>query len=141
MALLKDFEIPNTGVVVPNAYHVIVDIKTHKRLADLPPPPDSGRPDGLTAGDRGPEVYWKAGYVGQISIEIFPSKQARDDGKKPIGAIAIEPTTVSINGEVSTDVSDFDLCFFIDPTSQLSIVDQAYEQLKGLTYYQDATEA
>lgn len=140
MALLKDFEIPGTGVVVPNAYHVIVDIKTHKRLNDILPPPDSGRPDGLTAGDRGPEVYWKAGYVGQIAIEIYQSKQAREDGKKPIGAICIEPTTVSFNGVASSDIAQFDLCFFIDPTSQLSIVDQAYEQLKGLEYYKDAVE-
>ena len=134
MALIRDFEIPGTGLTVPDAYHVIVKVNTEKRLNDIPPPPDSSRPDGLTENLR-EEVYWKAGYVGRIAIEIFTSKQARDEGKNPIGAIAINPTDVSVNGIVSSDIKDFDLNFFIDPTSQLSIVDQAYEHLKGLEYY------
>ena len=32
MALLKNFEIPGTGVVVDNAYHVVVNVRTEKRL-------------------------------------------------------------------------------------------------------------
>lgn len=140
MALIRDFEIPGTGLNVPNAYHVIVKVNTEKRLNDIPPPPDPSRPDGLTSGDRGPEVYWKAGYVGKIALEIFSSKQARDEGKSPIGAIAINPTDVQINGVLSSDIEDFDLNFFIDATSQLSIVDQAYEHLKTLLYYQSALE-
>ena len=140
MALIRDFEIPGTGLNVPNAYHVIVKVNTEKRLNDIPPPPDPSRPNGLTSVDRGPEVYWKAGYVGKIAIEIFSSKQARDEGKSPIGAIAINPTDVQINGVLSTDIKQFDLNFFIDPTSQLSIIDQAYQHLKGLDYYKDSTE-
>lgn len=140
MALVRDFEIPGTGLNVPNAYHVIVKVNTEKRLNDIPPPPDTSRPDGLTE-HTGPEVYWKAGYVGRIAIEIFSSKQARDEGKSPIGAIAINPTDVQINGVLSTDIKEFDLNFFIDPTSQLSIIDQAYEHLKELDYYKDSTEA
>jgi hypothetical protein len=140
MALIRDFEIPGTGLNVPNAYHVVVKVNTEKRLNDIPPPLDVSRPDGLTNQDRGPEVYWKAGYVGKIAIEIFSSKQARDEGKSPIGAIAINPTDVQINGVLSTDIGNFDLNFFIDATSQLSIVDQAYEHLKTLLYYQNALE-
>ena len=140
MALIRDFEIPGTGLNVPNAYHVIVKVNTEKRLNDILPPRDVSRPDGLTDVDRGPEVYWKAGYVGKIAIEIFSSKQARDEGKSPIGAIAINPTDVQINGVLSTDIKQFDLNFFIDATSQLSIVDQAYEHLKTLLYYQNALE-
>jgi len=139
MALIRDFDIPGTGLNVPNAYHVIVKVNTEKRLNDITPPPDSSRPDGLTE-QSGPEVYWKAGYVGKIAIEIFSSKQARDDGKSPIGAISINPTDVQINGVLSTDISEFDLNFFIDPTSQLSIVDQAYEHLKELKYYENSIE-
>jgi hypothetical protein len=137
MALVRDFEIPGTGLIVPNAYHVIVKVNTEKRLNDIPPPPDSSRPDGLTENLR-EEVYWKAGYVGRISIEIFTSKQARDEGKNAIGAITINPTDVHINGIVSSDIKDFDLNFFIDPTSELSIVDQAYEHLKELEYYKES---
>ena len=139
MALLRDFEIPGTGLVVPNAYHVVVKVTTEKRLNDIQPPPDSSRPDGLTA-DRGPEVYWKAGYVGKIAIEVFSSQEAREQGLSPIGAIAINPTDVQINGVLSTDIKHFDLNFFIDPTSQLSIIDQAYQHLIGLEYYKDSTE-
>ena len=140
MALIRDFEISGTGLNVPNAYRVVVKVNTEKRLNDIPPPPDVSRPGGLTDQDRGPEVYWKAGYVGKIAIEVFSSKQARDEGKSPIGAIAINPTDVQIDGVLSTDITQFDLNFFIDATSQLSIVDQAYEHLKTLLYYQNALE-
>lgn len=140
MALIRSFEIPGTGLVVPNAYHVITKVITEKRLTDIPPLPDDSRPEGVMPHE-GPEVYWKAGYVGKIAIEIFSSKDARDEGKSPIGAIAINPTDVQINGVLSTDISSLDLNFFIDPSSQLSIVDQAYEHLKGLVYYENATEA
>lgn len=140
MALVRDFEVPGTGLVATNAYHVIVKVNTEKRLNDIPPPPDPSRPDGLTDGDRGPEVYWRAGYVGRIAIEIFSSQEARNEGKKPIGAIAINPTDVQINGVLSSDITEFDLNFFIDPTSQLSIIDQAYQHLMGLDYYSGATQ-
>ena len=139
MALVRDFEVPGTGLVATNAYHVIVKVNTEKRLNDIPPPPDPSRPDGLTV-NSGPEVYWRAGYVGRIAIEIFSSQEARNEGKNPIGAIAINPTDVQINGVLSSDISKFDLNFFIDPTSQLSIIDQAYQHLMGLDYYSGATQ-
>ena len=47
MALLRDFEIPGTGVVVDNAYHLVTNVRTEKRLQDITPPPDSSREDGL----------------------------------------------------------------------------------------------
>lgn len=139
MALVQEFEVPSTGLVAPNAYHVITKITTEKRLHDIPAPPDPSRPEVIQT-QQGHDVYWKKGYVGRISIEIFVSKEARDNGKNSIGAIAINPTDVEFNGVLSTDISDFDLNFFIDPTSQLSIVDQAYEHLKGLVFYKNATE-
>ena len=140
MVLIRDFEIPGTGLNIPNAYHIIVKVNTEKRLNDIPPPPDSSKPNGLTE-QTGPDVYWKAGYVGKIAIEIFSSKQARDEGKSPIGAIAINPTDVQINGVLSTDIQNFDLNFFIDPTSQLSVIDQAYNHLMELKYYENSIEA
>ena len=72
MALIRDFELPSTGLTAPNAYHVVKKVTTEKRLVDIPPPPDPSRPDGVTerpANDK--EVYWKAGYVGRIRIEVF----------------------------------------------------------------------
>jgi hypothetical protein len=142
VALIKDFEIPDTGLVIKDAYHVITKVDTEKRLNDIMPPPDSSNSTGYTYRDNSDEsqwVYWKAGYVGRISIEIYPSKQAREEGKKPIGAISINPTDVQINGSLTTDIKDFDLRFFIDPTSQSSIVDQAYQHLLTLEFYKDAT--
>tara|TARA_S200002703_G_scaffold122948_1_gene108883 strand:- start:45 stop:470 length:426 start_codon:yes stop_codon:yes gene_type:complete len=140
MALVRDFELPSTGLTAPNAYHVIKKVTTEKRMNDVPAPPDPSRRDGQTPRQKGHEVYWRAGYVGRISIEVYTSREARDNGKEPIGAITINPTDVEFNGSLSTDISDFDLNFFIDPTSQESIVDQAYTHLKGLVYYQNATE-
>ena len=31
MALIKDYELPGTGVTVPNAYHVVTNVKRRKR--------------------------------------------------------------------------------------------------------------
>ena len=141
MALIRDFELPSTGLTAPNAYHVVKKVTTEKRLVDIPPPPDPSRPDGVTerpANDK--EVYWKAGYVGRISIEVFVSREARDAGKEPIGAITINPTDVEFNGVLSSDIRNFDLHFFIDGSSNESIIDQTYTHLKGLVYYENATE-
>jgi hypothetical protein len=139
MALVRDFEIPGTGVTVDDAYHVIVNVKTEKRLQDIPPPPDSSREDGLTAGDRGPEVYWKAGYIGWISILVYASQEARTDGKKAIGAFGATPTEVGVNG-LYTDGTAFDIKFMIDPDSPDSILTQAYNHLKSTEYYSEAQE-
>jgi hypothetical protein len=144
MALIRNFEIPGTGVIVSNAYYVITKVDTEKRLKDIMPPPDSSRSTGYTYRDDSDEsqwIYWKAGYIGKISIEIFASRQARDEGKTPVGAISISPTSVNINGITSSNIEDYDLNFFIDPTSQLSIIDQAYDHLKKINYLQDAAEA
>ena len=34
MALIRDYELPGTGLVVPNAYHVVTNVKVEKRTAD-----------------------------------------------------------------------------------------------------------
>ena len=48
MALIREYEIPSTGLTAPNAYHVIKKVTTEKRLHDIPSPPDSSRSDGTT---------------------------------------------------------------------------------------------
>ena len=48
MALIKDYEMQGTGVTVPNAYHVITDLKVKKRIADIPLPPDNGTASGFS---------------------------------------------------------------------------------------------
>ena len=143
MALVRDFEIPNTGVVVSNAYHLIVNVTTEKRLQDISAPPDSNHPTGLTdGGDQGDPVYWKAGYVGRITLEVYASKEARDEGKTPIGAIGVNPTDVMHPDlkTVCTPGKDFKVLFFIDSESSDSILTQAYNHLKTTEYYKDAEE-
>jgi len=139
MALVKDFEIPGTGVTVDNAYHVIVNVKTEKRLQDIPLPPDPSRENGLTDVDRGSEVYWKAGYIGWISILVYASEEARQSGKQAIGAFGASPTEVGVNG-LYTDGTAFDIKFMIDPDSSDSILTQAYNHLKSTEYYYGAQE-
>lgn len=143
MALVRDFEIPNTGVTVNNAYHLIVNVTTEKRLVDIQAPPDSSHPSGLTSGGNlGDPVYWKAGYVGRIVLEVYASKEARDEGKTPIGAIGVNPTDVMHSDlkTVCTPGKDFKVLFFIDTESSDSILTQAYNHLKTTEYYKDAEE-
>jgi hypothetical protein len=142
MALVRDFEIPGTGVTVDDAYHVIVNVTTEKRLQDITPPPDSSTKSGFTEGERGDPVYWKAGYVGRIALEVYASKQARDEGKNPIGAIGVTPTDVMHPDlkTVCTPGKDFQVLFFIDTDSSDSIFTQAYKHLLSTDYYKDAVE-
>lgn len=142
MALVRNFEIPGTGVTVNDAYHLVVNVTTEKRLHDVLPPPDSSTESGFTEGERGDPVYWKSGYVGRITLEVYASKNARDEGKKPIGGIGVNPTDVMHPDlkTVCTPGKDFQVLFFIDPDSPDSILTQAYNHLKTTEYYKDAQE-
>jgi hypothetical protein len=143
MALLRDFELPGTGYVVPNAYHVIVNVTTEKRLNDIMPPPDESQPSGYTPRDDDDEsqwIGWKSGYIGKITIEIYDSKESRDSGKKPLGALGFSPTSVTTDCQVANPGKDFKIEFFIDTNIQDSVLIQAYNHLKTTEYYKDAIE-
>ena len=139
MALLQDFEIPGTGLVAPNAYHIIKSVKTDKRLAEILPPPDESTVSGLTEGDRGDEVYWRQGYVASISILVYVSKEARDNGAQAIGAFGDSPAEVEVNG-LFVDSKSFQVQFMVDTESSDSLLTQAYNHLKSTEYYSGATE-
>jgi len=139
MALLRDFEIPGTGVVVDNAYHLVTNVRTEKRLQDVTPPPDSSREDGLTDMDMGPEVYWKAGYVGSIEVTVFASAEARSNGKTHIGLFGDTVHDFMPEG-LQTDGEPYEIKFFIDTESSDSILTQAYNHLKSTEYYSGAQE-
>ena len=134
MALIREFTIPNTGLTIPTAYHLINEINQLKRLEDIPLPKDSSREDGMTADGGRADIDYKKGYVGQISIDVYTSKEARDEGKFPIGAISIKSTQVRFNGHV-TDIDSHELMFMIDMESDQSITQQAYKHLKSGSYY------
>lgn len=118
MALIKSFEIPNTGLTVPNSYHIISDIKLDKRTSPIPVGPNSDDP--LQGG---------VGYVGIIYIQVYGSKDARDQGMKPISYLNAAMPELDINFR-----------FAYDPTSSDSLLTQAYNHLKTTDYYEDAVE-
>lgn len=134
MALLRDFELPGTGYIVNDAYHIIVNVKTEKRLHDFPDPID--RP----SEERGPEVYWKSGYIGRIAIQVFSSKESRDSGMKPIGGIGVSPTDIGIDSNVATSGIAHEIMFFIDVESSESVIVQAYNHLKTTNYYKNCQD-
>ncbi|MEY4332204.1 MAG: Synechococcus phage [Bacteroidota bacterium] len=144
MALLRDYELPGTGLVVSNAYHVVTTVKVDKRTSDFLPPPDNSRPDGLThTPDRDtPEqhVYWKAGYIAEIAVTIWKDKEARDSGAKPIGFIGINPSDNQHGVSIGTEGMDHRCKFFLEVPSELNHVEQAYRHLLTTDYYSGCVE-
>lgn len=140
MALIREFTIPNTGLTIPDAYHLINQIRQEKRLEDIPLPKDSSREDGVTANAGRADIDYKKGYIGHISLDVYTSKEARDEGKFPIGAVSVNPTDVRFNGHV-TGIDAHELMFLIDMESDQSITQQAYAHLKSGSYYLFASDA
>lgn len=140
MALQRDYELPGTGLVVPNAYHVVTDIKIQKRVADIPSPPDSSRPDGLTVREPNSEVYWKAGYIGEIAVTVWKDKSARDADAKPIGFIGVNPADNKYGVSIGTAGMDHHCRFFLEVPSQYSDLEQAYKHLLTTDYYSGSIE-
>lgn len=132
MALVKSYELKN-GLECANAYHIIHEVKTWKRVVD-----DSD-PDGIRP-ENSPDHAWKAGYYGRVSVVVYASKEAREAGKQPIAAYAQYPTEVpggNFQGEINvTQVED--LNFTIDMSSGKSIVEQGYDHLLTLSIWADA---
>lgn len=119
MALIANYEVPNTGMVIPNAYHVIAHVDVVKRLKPLPHGGDN-RNDTLQGG---------VGYVGGIYLAIYASKQAREDGLNPVAYLS----------QANPD-KPFPTQFVLDIESTDSYLTQSYNFLKSLEYYQGAIE-
>ena len=118
MALVKDFEILNTGLKVPNAYHVIGDVRLDKRISSIPVSKNSNDP-----------LKGEPGYIGQIFIHIFSSKESRTQGLNPIAFLNAAMPEIDLNFR-----------FAYDPTSADSLLTQAYTYLKSTEYYKNSTE-
>lgn len=139
MALIRDYELKGTGVIVPNAYHVITQVNVEKRTKDIEGPLDTSRPDLRTAGHQQPgkEIRWKAGYIGQIAITVWKDAEARSSGATPIGFIGTNPTD---NKYYAINASDADFClFFVDINSTKNHIEQAYDHLQTTPYYSGST--
>lgn len=132
MALIKAYE-TKSGIECPNAYHVIHEVKTWKRVVD------DQDPDGIRP-DNSPDHAWKAGYYGRVSVVVYASKEARSSGKQAIAAYAQYPTEVpggSFAGEINIEQVE-DLNFTIDMSSGKSVVEQGYDHLLTLSHWADA---
>ena len=142
MALLRDYEIPGTGVIVENAYHVVTDIKVEKRVADIKPPVDNSRPDGYTPMDtsEGTEVHWKSGYIATIAVTIWKDRAARDADARAIGFIGNNPSDNKYGVSIGTAGMDHKCVFFIDQSSSLDHMAQAYQHLLTTDYYSGCQE-
>lgn len=141
MAFIRDYELPGTGLTVQNAYHVITNVAVEKRTQDVPAPYDVTRPNGLTAGTRDPAkaVYWKAGYIGTVSLTVWKDEQSRIQGLQPLGFIGVNPTDNKYGASIGTPGLDHICKFFIDVSSEKNYVEQAYDHLKTTTYYLNAS--
>ena len=78
-------------------------------------------------------VYWEKGYTAQIHVEIYANKNARDEGKNPIGKLGIDTNTIS--PQVATKGMDGRIVFKVNAESEDNILTQAYTYLKGTDYY------
>ena len=142
MALLRDYELPGTGLVVPNAYHVVTSVNVEKRMADTLPPPDPTRPDGLTMGFQTEEtkVYWKSGYMAKVAVTIWKDKNARDIDAKPIGFIGKNPSDNKHGVSIGTEGMDHRCVFFLEVPSELNHIEQSYRHLLTTDYYSGSVE-
>jgi hypothetical protein len=142
MALIKDYELAGTGLIVPNAYHVVTNVSIEKRTADLPPPPDTSRADGLTVRDDSPgtEVYWAAGYVATISVTVWKDKAARDSDARPIGFVGVNAGDNKYGINIGTQGMDHYCRFMLEVPSELNHIEQAYRHLLTTDYYSGSLE-
>jgi hypothetical protein len=140
MALQKNYVIGDTGIEVPDAYHIIYNVYTERRLNNCIQPK---LPAGMPAR---PEISWKAGHVGRIAVFVYANKSDRDNGLRPIGAIVKYPSDASdretgfIDQSLYSITPPFQLEFFIDDTSSDSILTQAYNYLKTIPYFSGSLE-
>jgi hypothetical protein len=142
MALIRDYELPGTGVTVPTAYHVVTNVSIEKRMADTQPPPDPTRPDGLTLVDRGEgtEVYWAAGYVATISLTVWKDKATRDADARPIGFVGVNAADNKYGVNIGTQGMDHYCRFMLEVPSTLNHMEQAYRHLLTTDYYSGSLE-
>ena len=131
------------GVTHANSYWVISDIKMFKKLNNTE---DMMRKslnlaDGEDTHIKGKDKDIKPGYYVHITVCGFKSKAEREAGKPPI-AIAFNhptkhPTWFCYMDEHSIDELD-DMPW--DISSQANMLISAYEYLKTLDFFKDATD-
>ena len=138
MALQRNYNIPNTSLIINDAYHIISDIDVQKRnVDDMGPVTSDGMPN--TNLDRTSDpVYWKSGYTCRVKVDVYLSKEARDTAKKPIATLGARD--IKLEATLATQGMDERIVFYSDTDNAENILTQAYNHLKSTDYYKDAID-
>ena len=138
MALQRNYNIPNTSLIISGAYHIINDIDVQKRnVDDMGPVTSDGMPN--TNLDRTSDpVYWKNGYTCRVKVDVYASKEARDTAKKPIATLGARD--IKLEATLATQGMDERIVFYSDTNNAENILTQAYNHLKSTDYYRDAID-
>jgi hypothetical protein len=138
MALQRNYNIPNTSLIISGAYHIINDIDVQKRnVDDMGPVTSDGMPN--TNLDRTSDpVYWKSGYTCRVKVDVYLSKEARDTAKKPIATLGARD--IKLEATLATQGMDERIVFYSDTDNAENILTQAYNHLKSTDYYKDAID-
>jgi hypothetical protein len=136
MALQRNYNIPNTSLIISGAYHIVGDIDVKKRnMDDMGPVSGSSEFNPGLDRDADP-VYWKSGYTCKVMVDVYASKEARDTAKKPIATLG--RYDVKLEANLATNGMDEKIVFYSDTDNTENILTQAYIHLKNTDYYRDA---
>jgi hypothetical protein len=138
MALQRNYNIPNTSLIVSGAYHIINNIDVQKRNID-DMGPVTGSNQSNSEFDRAAEpVYWKSGYTCKVVVDVYASKEARNTGKSPIAVLGRRD--IKLEANLATNGMDEKIVFYSDTNDTENILTQAYIHLKNTDYYRDAID-
>jgi hypothetical protein len=138
MALQRDYNIPNTSLIISGAYHMVTDIDIQKRNMDDLGPVSASKEIDIEVYRQADPVYWKTGYTCKVMIDVYASKEARDTSKKPIATLG--NYAIKLEENLATNGMDEKIMFYSDTNDTENILTQAYNHLKSTDYYRNAID-
>jgi len=138
MALQRNYNIPNTSLIINDAYHIISDIDVQKRNVDDMGPVKGNGEFNIELDRASDYVYWKSGYTCRVKVDVYVSKEARDTAKKPIATLGARD--IKLEENLATKGMDERIVFYSDTDNSDNILTQAYNHLKSTDYYKDAID-
>jgi hypothetical protein len=138
MALQRNYNIPNTSLIISGAYHMVTDIDIQKRNMDDLGPVTGSNGTNFELDRTSEPVYWKTGYTCKVMIDVYASKEARDNSKKPIATLG--NYSIKLEENLATNGMDEKIMFYSDTNDTENILTQAYNHLKSTDYYKNAID-
>lgn len=138
MALQKNYNIPNTSLIINGAYHIVGDIDVQKRNIDDIGPVVSHNEINTNLDRTSDPVYWKSGYTCRVMVDVYASKEARDTSKNPIATLGRHD--IKLEGNLATNGMDEKIVFYSDTDNTENILTQAYLHLKSTDYYSSSID-